>query len=109
MDDFVIIHHQQHLIILLIQVEGTSSVVYELAKLATQEQMLLDQSRDLLSTVAAIHVRRISSWFNSKQHCALLCSDHCVDLCIYIASQVKQCSLKTHMLQRKQRQGQTQW
>ncbi|KAM0845239.1 hypothetical protein ACQ4PT_056512 [Festuca glaucescens] len=62
---------------LLSKVEGTSSVVYELAKLATQEQMLLDQSRDLLSTVAAIHV--------------------------------KQCSLKTHMLQRKQRQGQTQW
>uniref|UniRef100_A0ACD5XMD0 Uncharacterized protein n=1 Tax=Avena sativa TaxID=4498 RepID=A0ACD5XMD0_AVESA len=62
---------------LLTKVEGTSSVVYELAKLATQEQMLLDQSRDLLSTVAAIHV--------------------------------KQCSLKTHMLQRKQRQGQPQW
>ncbi|CAM0871647.1 unnamed protein product [Alopecurus aequalis] len=62
---------------LLSKVEGTSSVVYELAKLATQEQMLLDQSRDLLSTVAAIHV--------------------------------KQCSLKTHMLQRKQRQGQPQW
>uniref|UniRef100_A0ACD5X2D6 Uncharacterized protein n=1 Tax=Avena sativa TaxID=4498 RepID=A0ACD5X2D6_AVESA len=62
---------------LLTKVEGTSSVVYELAKLATQEQMLLEQSRDLLSTVAAIHV--------------------------------KQCSLKTHMLQRKQRHGQTQW
>ncbi|KAI4993175.1 protein SNOWY COTYLEDON 3-like [Hordeum vulgare subsp. vulgare] len=62
---------------LLSKVEGTSSVVYELAKLATQEQMLLDQSRDLLSTVAAIHV--------------------------------KQCSLKTHMLQRKQKQSQTQW
>lgn len=41
-----------------LQVEGTSTVVSELAKLATQEQMLLDQSRDLLSTVAAIHVRR---------------------------------------------------
>ncbi|KAF7050121.1 hypothetical protein CFC21_058527 [Triticum aestivum] len=62
---------------LLSKVEGTSSVVYELAKLATQEQMLLDQSRDLLSTVAAIHV--------------------------------KQCSLKTHLLQRKQRQSQTRW
>jgi hypothetical protein len=43
-----------------LQVEGTSTVVSELAKLATQEQMLLDQSRDLLSTVAAIHVRRTS-------------------------------------------------
>jgi hypothetical protein len=43
-----------------LQVEGTSSVVSELAKLATQEQMLLDQSKDLLSTVAAIHVRRSS-------------------------------------------------
>jgi hypothetical protein len=45
------------LFIFILQVEGTSSVVSELAKLATQEQMLLDQSRDLLSTVAAIHVR----------------------------------------------------
>ncbi|KAL5217048.1 hypothetical protein ABZP36_017732 [Zizania latifolia] len=60
---------------LLSKVEGTSSVVSELAKLATQEQMLLDQSRDLLSMVAAIHV--------------------------------KQCSLQTHMLQRKQNQSQT--
>ncbi|KAL5209588.1 hypothetical protein ABZP36_005211 [Zizania latifolia] len=61
--------------ILLSKVEGTSSVVSELAKLATQEQMLLDQSRDLLSMVAVIHV--------------------------------KQCSLQTHMLQRKQKQSQT--
>ncbi|KAG8073945.1 hypothetical protein GUJ93_ZPchr0006g45482 [Zizania palustris] len=60
---------------LLSKVDGTSSVVSELAKLATQEQMLLDQSRDLLSMVAAIHV--------------------------------KQCSLQTHMLQRKQNQSQT--
>ncbi|KAL6645617.1 hypothetical protein ACP70R_017225 [Stipagrostis hirtigluma subsp. patula] len=61
---------------LLSKVDGTSSVMSELAKLATQEQMLLDQSRDLLSTVAAIHV--------------------------------KQCSLQAHMLQRKQKQSQTQ-
>jgi len=46
-----------------LQVEGTSSVVSELAKLATQEQMLLDQSKDLLSTVAAIHVGRSSMIF----------------------------------------------
>lgn len=39
-----------------LQVEGTSSVVSELAKLATQEQMLLDQSRDLFSAVAVMHV-----------------------------------------------------
>ncbi|CAN6301855.1 unnamed protein product [Urochloa humidicola] len=45
---------------LLSKVEGTSSVVSELAKLATQEQMLLDQSKDLLSTVAAIHVKKCS-------------------------------------------------
>ncbi|XP_066398154.1 QWRF motif-containing protein 2-like [Miscanthus floridulus] len=45
---------------LLSKVEGTSSVVSELAKLATQEQMLLDQSKDLLSTVAAIHVKNCS-------------------------------------------------
>ncbi|CAD6210101.1 unnamed protein product [Miscanthus lutarioriparius] len=45
---------------LLSKVEGTSSVVSELAKLATQEQMLLDQSKDLLSTVAAIHVKTSS-------------------------------------------------
>ncbi|XP_062210283.1 protein SNOWY COTYLEDON 3-like [Phragmites australis] len=45
---------------LLSKVEGATSVVSELAKLATQEQMLLDQSRDLLSTVAAIHVKRCS-------------------------------------------------
>ncbi|KAL6648612.1 hypothetical protein ACP70R_012836 [Stipagrostis hirtigluma subsp. patula] len=45
---------------LLSKVDGTSSVMSELAKLATQEQMLLDQSRDLLSTVAAIHVKQCS-------------------------------------------------
>ncbi|CAN6285260.1 unnamed protein product [Urochloa humidicola] len=45
---------------LLSKVEGTSSVVSELARLATQEQMLLDQSKDLLSTVAAIHVKKCS-------------------------------------------------
>ncbi|AQL08933.1 Protein SNOWY COTYLEDON 3 [Zea mays] len=45
---------------LLSKVEGTSSVVSELSKLATQEQMLLDQSKDLLSTVAAIHVKNCS-------------------------------------------------
>ncbi|XP_062216492.1 QWRF motif-containing protein 2-like [Phragmites australis] len=45
---------------LLSKVEGTSSVVSELAKLATQEQMLLDQSRDLFSMVAAIHVKQCS-------------------------------------------------
>jgi hypothetical protein len=36
--------------------------VSELAKLATQEQMLLDQSKDLLSTVAAIHVGTSSAY-----------------------------------------------
>lgn len=38
------------------QVEGTSSTVFELAKVAAQEQMLLDQSRDLFSAVAVMHV-----------------------------------------------------
>ncbi|KAG1366879.1 putative QWRF motif-containing protein 2 [Cocos nucifera] len=45
---------------LLSQVEGMSSLVLDLAKMAAQEQALLDQSRDLLSMVAAMHVRRCS-------------------------------------------------
>lgn len=45
---------------LLSKVEGTSSLVSELTKMAAQEQALLDQSRDLLSTVAAMHVRQCS-------------------------------------------------
>nr|XP_029124421.1 QWRF motif-containing protein 2 [Elaeis guineensis] len=45
---------------LLSQVEGMSSLVLELAKMAAQEQALLDQSRDLLSMVAAMHVRQCS-------------------------------------------------
>ncbi|XP_073105126.1 QWRF motif-containing protein 2 isoform X3 [Elaeis guineensis] len=43
-----------------VQVEGMSSLVLELAKMAAQEQALLDQSRDLLSMVAAMHVRQCS-------------------------------------------------
>uniref|UniRef100_A0A6I9Q962 QWRF motif-containing protein 2 n=1 Tax=Elaeis guineensis var. tenera TaxID=51953 RepID=A0A6I9Q962_ELAGV len=45
---------------LLSKVEGTSSLVSELAKMAAQEQALLEQSKDLLSTVAAMHVRQSS-------------------------------------------------
>jgi hypothetical protein len=60
-----------------LQVEGTSSVVSELAKLATQEQMLLDQSRDLLSTVAAIHVRRTSDYFAQSYCLTLLFRSYC--------------------------------
>lgn len=88
-----------------LQVEGTSSVVSELAKLATQEQMLLDQSRDLLSMVAAIHVWRISVILLFDCTLVYCCLAHCVN---YIfEKQVKQCSLQAHMLQRKQKQSQT--
>ncbi|XP_038989968.1 QWRF motif-containing protein 2 [Phoenix dactylifera] len=45
---------------LLSKVEGMSSLVSELAKMAAQEQALLDQSRDFLSMVAATHVRQCS-------------------------------------------------
>ncbi|XP_072972665.1 QWRF motif-containing protein 2-like [Typha angustifolia] len=45
---------------LLSKVEGTSSLVSELAKVAAQEQALLNQSRDLLSMVAAMHVKQCS-------------------------------------------------
>lgn len=45
---------------LLSKVEGTSSTVFELAKVAAQEQMLLDQSRDLFSAVAVMHVKQCS-------------------------------------------------
>ena len=53
-----------------VQVEGMSSLVLELAKMAAQEQALLDQSRDLLSMVAAMHVSHTArfiifwKWFN---------------------------------------------
>nr|AAK92646.1 Hypothetical protein [Oryza sativa Japonica Group] len=40
---------------LLSKVEGMSSMVFELAKVVSQEQMLLDQSRDLFSAVAVMH------------------------------------------------------
>ncbi|MQM20331.1 hypothetical protein Taro_053349 [Colocasia esculenta] len=44
----------------LSKVEGRSSRVSELAKVAAQEQALLDQCRDLLCTVAAMHVKQSS-------------------------------------------------
>ncbi|PKU68758.1 QWRF motif-containing protein 2-like [Dendrobium catenatum] len=45
---------------LMSKVEGTNSLVSELAKVAAKEQALLDQSRNLLSTVAALHVKYCS-------------------------------------------------
>ncbi|KAJ3702843.1 hypothetical protein LUZ61_006548 [Rhynchospora tenuis] len=45
---------------LLSKVEGAGSLVSELANVAAQEKSLLDQSRDLLSTVAALHVKKCS-------------------------------------------------
>uniref|UniRef100_A0A0D9XIS8 Protein SNOWY COTYLEDON 3 n=1 Tax=Leersia perrieri TaxID=77586 RepID=A0A0D9XIS8_9ORYZ len=45
---------------LLSKVEGMSSMVVELAKVVSQEQMLLDQSRDLFSAVAVMHVKQCS-------------------------------------------------
>ncbi|XP_073007853.1 QWRF motif-containing protein 2-like [Typha latifolia] len=45
---------------LLPKVEGTNYLVSEVAKLAAQERILLDQSRDLLSTVVAMHVKQCS-------------------------------------------------
>uniref|UniRef100_J3N1X6 Uncharacterized protein n=2 Tax=Oryza brachyantha TaxID=4533 RepID=J3N1X6_ORYBR len=45
---------------LLSKVEGMSSMVFELAKVVSQEQMLLDQSRDLFSAVAVMHVKQWS-------------------------------------------------
>lgn len=47
----------------LLQVEGANSLVSELAKAASQELKLLDQSRDLLSTVAALHVTPTTLFF----------------------------------------------
>uniref|UniRef100_A0A1D1XJC4 Protein SNOWY COTYLEDON 3 n=1 Tax=Anthurium amnicola TaxID=1678845 RepID=A0A1D1XJC4_9ARAE len=44
----------------LSKVEGMSSLFSELAKVAAQEQALLDQSHDLLCTVAALHVKQCS-------------------------------------------------
>ncbi|XP_078430356.1 QWRF motif-containing protein 2-like [Wolffia australiana] len=44
----------------LSKVESTCSLVSELAKVAAQEQALLDQSRDLLSVAAAMHVKQSS-------------------------------------------------
>ncbi|URE09493.1 hypothetical protein MUK42_23051 [Musa troglodytarum] len=45
---------------LLSKVEEMSSMISEIAKVAAEERLLLDQSRDLLSTVAAMHVKQCS-------------------------------------------------
>ncbi|XP_074562195.1 QWRF motif-containing protein 2-like [Curcuma longa] len=45
---------------LLSKVEGLSSFVSEVTKLVVQEQALLARSRDLLSTLAALHVKQCS-------------------------------------------------
>ncbi|XP_010909087.1 QWRF motif-containing protein 2 [Elaeis guineensis] len=45
---------------LLSRVEESSSVTTELAKVAAQERALMDKSRELLSTVAAMHVKQCS-------------------------------------------------
>ncbi|KAJ3673945.1 hypothetical protein LUZ60_005937 [Juncus effusus] len=45
---------------LLSKVQGAGSLVSELAKVAAQEKSLLDQSRDLLSTVSALNVKKCS-------------------------------------------------
>ncbi|KAJ8460586.1 hypothetical protein OPV22_033512 [Ensete ventricosum] len=45
---------------LLSKVEGMSSLVSDITKVAAQERALLDRSRDLLSTVAAMHVKQCS-------------------------------------------------
>ncbi|WOL17646.1 hypothetical protein Cni_G26439 [Canna indica] len=45
---------------LLSKVEGTSNLVPEITKVVAQEQALLDQSKDLLSTIAALHVKQCS-------------------------------------------------
>lgn len=70
-----------------LQVEGTSSVVSELAKLATQKQMLLDQSRDLFSTVATIHVGKTSMILLFSSTIVYCCLDHRVNY--ILAKQVK--------------------
>ncbi|CAL9135432.1 unnamed protein product [Musa textilis] len=45
---------------LLSKVEGRSSIMSELAELATKEQTLMDQCKDLLSMVSAMHVKQCS-------------------------------------------------
>jgi hypothetical protein len=40
----------------MVQLSGTSILVSDLAKIATQERSLMDQSRELLSTLASMHV-----------------------------------------------------
>uniref|UniRef100_A0A0E0P1P3 Uncharacterized protein n=1 Tax=Oryza rufipogon TaxID=4529 RepID=A0A0E0P1P3_ORYRU len=45
---------------LLAKLSGTSILVSDLAKIATQERTLMDQSRELLSTLASMHVKYCS-------------------------------------------------
>ncbi|XP_006650638.1 QWRF motif-containing protein 2-like [Oryza brachyantha] len=45
---------------LLAKLSGTSVLVSDLAKIATQERTLMDQSRELLSTLASMHVKYCS-------------------------------------------------
>uniref|UniRef100_A0A0D9VZC6 Uncharacterized protein n=1 Tax=Leersia perrieri TaxID=77586 RepID=A0A0D9VZC6_9ORYZ len=45
---------------LLAKLSGTSILVSDLAKIATQERSLMDQSRELLSTLASMHVKYCS-------------------------------------------------
>ncbi|KAK1643890.1 hypothetical protein QYE76_061695 [Lolium multiflorum] len=45
---------------LLAKLSGTSILVSDLARIATQERALMDQSRELLSTLASMHVKYCS-------------------------------------------------
>ncbi|CAM0876382.1 unnamed protein product [Alopecurus aequalis] len=45
---------------LLAKLSGTSILVSDLARIATQERSLMDQSRELLSTLASMHVKYCS-------------------------------------------------
>lgn len=82
---------------LCVQVESVSVLVSELARTVAHEQALLDQSKDILSTVAVMHVSTVIYVCTCIYESILILN---ISSYGYKPSlQVKQCSLQGQVLQ----------
>lgn len=75
-----------------LQIQDTSSLMGEIAEIATRERMLLNQARVILSTIAALHVSLDSEYLSSY-------SKLIVSLLTQVCKQVRLCSLRGHLIQ----------
>lgn len=77
----------------------------ELAKVVAQERALMDKSRELLSTVAAMHVSAPANSSRFKLAVLYNCflTSDVLAFGIELLKQVKQCSLLGHIIQLSQR------